>query len=598
MKTRVFFSICFALICGSVMAQTAATIEKVEVSGIPEQTLSSGLRDAMQKLAGQPFDSQTAEDLAQRIQNEQTDSIAAVKTVPGTQPSRVRLVFVVARKSNEPEGPDSNVNSQYTVESVEVKGIKRNLYSDALYDDMQKMIGQMLNNKLVEELRKKLAAEPMLKNQYTVSQRIERGSQPQHIRVIFEGEKLPWIFRATLGKVIKVNGGSFNISVGNSTPTDKDIVESVNVNGFNAGALSDGLRNELNAMVGKRFDSLEVNHLRDRLQTELKGDYSVKTNSMKGSKDGTARVNYDVARQPWLPYRNDTSVFAYHPKQGISAFCCGSQFIKALFLTLGTDGDTLIERYKGYDTGLEWVSLGTRHLGASIEVSTYGVIWKQQTLDLLAAQPNLAGAYRTRQAVVPSMAFAFNRNFYVTGGMNFTQLRLYEPTLHWESAHEAIGSVHFDSKNIQHGKTSMQYTAAYDVRTGTRALGSDFVYTRHEWDGMYSIKSGRHKGKATLSAGRITGNPPLFERFSLGNTTALRGWNKFDLDPIGGTRLAHVSTEYWYRVLGVFMNSGMIWDDGQPAVVRYSLGVSLGPFSLAKPISCSQSCGPTFLIRF
>src|SRR5215471_1261984 len=212
MKTRVFFSICAVMICTSLWAQTLATVEKVEVSGISEQSLSSGLRDAMQKLVGQPFDSKAAQDIATRIQSEQSDSIAAVKTVPGTQPSRVSLVFVVAKKSGDSEGPDSNVNSQYTVESVEVKGIKRNLYSDALYDDMQKMIGQMLDNKHVEELRKRLAAEPLLKNQYTVSQKIERGSQPQHIRVIFEGEKLPWLFRATLGKAIKVNGGSVNLS--------------------------------------------------------------------------------------------------------------------------------------------------------------------------------------------------------------------------------------------------------------------------------------------------------------------------------------------------------------------------------------------------
>jgi hypothetical protein len=359
------------------------------------------------------------------------------------------------------------------------------------------------------------------------------------------------------------------------------------------------LRNELHAMVGKRFDTLEVNHLRDRLQTEVKGDYGVNVKTAKGSKDGSAHVTYDVTRQPWLPFRNDTTVFAYHPKQGISAFCCGSEFIKNLFLSLGTDGDTLIERYKGYDTGLEWVQLGSRHLGASIEFSTFGVIWKSQTLNLLAAQPNLAGAYRTRQNVAPSVAFAFNRNFYVTSGMNFTELRMYEPTLHWESAHEATGSFHFDSKNIQRGKTSIQYTASYDVRTGTNVLGSDLIYTRHRWDAMYSIKSGKHKGKVTSSAGLITGNPPLFERFLLGNTATLRGWNKYDLDPIGGTRLAYVAAEYTYRVIGFFGNSGMVWDDGQPAIVRYSAGVSLGPFSLGVPIRCTGgSCGPTFLIRF
>ena len=33
-------------------------------------------------------------------------------------------------------------------------------------------------------------------------------------------------------------------------------------------------------------------------------------------------------------------------------------------------------------------------------------------------------------------------------------------------------------------------------------------------------------------AGVLTGTAPLFERFSLGNTTTLRGWNKYDLAPL------------------------------------------------------------------
>ena len=46
-----------------------------------------------------------------------------------------------------------------------------------------------------------------------------------------------------------------------------------------------------------------------------------------------------------------------------------------------------------------------------------------------------------------------------------------------------------------------------------------------------------------LTAGFITGRAPLFERFVLGNGTTLRGWNKFQLDPLGGSRMvANVSS--------------------------------------------------------
>jgi len=83
--------------------------------------------------------------------------------------------------------------------------------------------------------------------------------------------------------------------------------------------------------------------------------------------------------------------------------------------------------------------------------------------------------------------------------------------------------------------------------------------------------------------GMILGTAPLFERFVLGNSTSLRGWNKFDLDPLGGNRVVHNSVEYHYGVFQVFCDSGAIWDSGQAAVARASVGAGLrqGAFSVA-----------------
>ncbi len=77
-----------------------------------------------------------------------------------------------------------------------------------------------------------------------------------------------------------------------------------------------------------------------------------------------------------------------------------------------------------------------------------------------------------------------------------------------------------------------------------------------------------------LAAGGITGTPPLFERFVLGNSTTLRGWSKFDLAPLGGTRMAHGSLEYGYHGFQVFYDTGALWDDGRrTAIPKHSLGV-------------------------
>jgi outer membrane protein assembly factor BamA len=99
-------------------------------------------------------------------------------------------------------------------------------------------------------------------------------------------------------------------------------------------------------------------------------------------------------------------------------------------------------------------------------------------------------------------------------------------------------------------------------------------------------------------AGTISGNPPLFERFSLGNSATLRGWNKYDIDPIGGTRVVHFTTEWSWHHVGAFLDNGSIWSAGQESHYLTSLGVNLGPLKLAFPIHCANNCGVTFLIHF
>jgi outer membrane protein assembly factor BamA len=86
-----------------------------------------------------------------------------------------------------------------------------------------------------------------------------------------------------------------------------------------------------------------------------------------------------------------------------------------------------------------------------------------------------------------------------------------------------------------------------------------------------------------LSGGMIAGRAPMFERFVLGNASTLRGWNKYELDPAGGNRMAHNSVEYRYGAFQVFYDTGAIWDRNDTAVVRHSVGVGLrqGVFSLA-----------------
>jgi len=118
---------------------------------------------------------------------------------------------------------------------------------------------------------------------------------------------------------------------------------------------------------------------------------------------------------------------------------------------------------------------------------------------------------------------------------------------------------------------------------GSHALASDYAYSRHRWGFRYRLKRGKQELVDDGWGGVILGTAPLFERFALGNSTSLRGWNKFDLDPLGGNRVVHNTVEYHYGSFQIFCDSGAIWDSGQPAVARTSVGAGLrqGAFSLA-----------------
>src|SRR5205823_5014213 len=65
---------------------------------------------------------------------------------------------------------------------------------------------------------------------------------------------------------------------------------------------------------------------------------------------------------------------------------------------------------------------------------------------------------------------------------------------------------------------------------------------------------------------------PLFERFLLGDSSTLRGWNKFDLDPAGGSHVVHGSVDYRYRVFQVFYDTGAVWDRPEDRKQKQSVG--------------------------
>jgi len=138
-------------------------------------------------------------------------------------------------------------------------------------------------------------------------------------------------------------------------------------------------------------------------------------------------------------------------------------------------------------------------------------------------------------------------------------------------------------RRIETAADQHDLNADYSLRAATRLLDTDYAYTRHRMEFRYMLTRGKSVLIDDVSAGVIGGRAPLFERFILGNSSTLRGWNKYDLDPLGGSRMAHNTLEYRYGVFEIFYDSGAIWDRGETATLRHSLGIGLrqGLFSMA-----------------
>jgi hypothetical protein len=84
---------------------------------------------------------------------------------------------------------ETNVNERYDVESVELSGASESKLSKGLNDDLQKMVGEKYSQETANDLAKKLRKEL---REYSVTVKVKRGDTPDHVKVIFEAERIRW----------------------------------------------------------------------------------------------------------------------------------------------------------------------------------------------------------------------------------------------------------------------------------------------------------------------------------------------------------------------------------------------------------------------
>lgn len=360
-------------------------------------------------------------------------------------------------------------------------------------------------------------------------------------------------------------------------------VARVRVDGVDEERLSQDLRDALQALVGRPLEEGEADGLAKRIEAELV-DHEVRPRISRGDDQGQVSVTFIAQRTEasrLVPFAPTMSKLVYHRRQGWSGVFDIPFGVRNNRFTLGLirgNDDDRVEEYSGYSLRVESREVATRRLGLSLEFVRYTPDWHDSTLDALAGEPGAPAPYGRRTTITPAATVALIRDLRVTAGISASDLtpsaagqNVLAPSSTQATAWFA--QVAFDRRVREEAGLTHATSAGYHWQGGRRSLGSDLAYDVHAGGVRYNVSGRDARLSIAFQAGHLSGDAPLFARFTLGDTRTLRGWDKYAIAPTGGDRMIHSSVEYGYKWLRYFVDAGSVWRAGADRRFRVSTGV-------------------------
>jgi len=359
-------------------------------------------------------------------------------------------------------------------------------------------------------------------------------------------------------------------------------IESVHLLGVKMVRLSQPLRGELDQVVGQKLDHPRLDKIADQIKKELHvSDVTVKVE--KGATPEHVKVDFEIKNSRKQNFDLNVARFLYNSKLGWTGEGRATTHIggNAFSFGLVDDDDTLVERFAGIRAGFERDNVGTDRLRLRFDFASYHEQYNPATLSLIDPAANPGDIYRTRQSFSPVATLVLSEPLEFSFGTDFARFRppagYAGPSAKTESSNAVVSTLRYhrrwdSASGSGNGSGEQDVRASYSVRAGTHVLESDPAFTRHLVEARYKY----HRAHSTIEigflAGRISGNAPLFERFTAGNSVLLRGWNKFDLDPLGASHIVHGSIDYNWRGFLVFYDTGAVWDRAPEREQKQSVG--------------------------
>jgi hypothetical protein len=350
--------------------------------------------------------------------------------------------------------------------------------------------------------------------------------------------------------------------------------------------ISISLVHQLTAIIGQKLNPSSLDTLAQNLKKELSAR-EVTHRIVRGGAPEQVRVEFEV-RPARASLGMNVNQFLYDAREGFSgsgeAVVTTGPHVFALGLV--SNGDWLPERYSGVVARYEDKSVGTDRLSFKFEAETFHTQWNQSTVAAMTANPgDVPALYRSRQAFQPTATIVVLKPLTLTVGARIERFTDEGPAAEIVAANAAITDLHYH-QSMEGLGNQQEFDADLSLHTAARTLNSDYVYSVRSTGVRYQFRHGKHTITDNAWGGYITGRAPLSDRFVLGNTEYLRGWNKYEIDPLGGNRALYNSVEYHYGPFQAFYDAGAIWDASQPIVARHSVGIGLreSVFSLAVAI--------------
>jgi hypothetical protein len=334
---------------------------------------------------------------------------------------------------------------------------------------------------------------------------------------------------------------------------------------------SSSIKSEMDAMVGQKFDQEAIDKLSQRIAGEL--HRKVKHRVEKGTQPEHVKVVYDAPRS--FDAAADVTKLAYTSKEGFTGALQSGFDLAGIRVHAGmqSDADRLLERYAGYSLG------ASRRIGERVQLGfdfeSFHEQWNATTVRALTERPDVPGIYRERYHMIPSVSLLLAEPLTVTFGVDVQHFETQFPAARFEASNAVTTTLRY-RRRWSSDASRQEVDAGYGLRAATRTLGSDYVYARHAVTAEYRGTIGESVFTARFLAGAVIGQAPLFERFTLGDSRTLRGWSKFDVAPLGGTRVAHGSLDYTFHWVGVFYDTGSVWERSEKSDVKHSVGITLG----------------------